>query len=302
MKMYKNVREGVNMIYYILIFLAALGCALNFAVTKVYQLNQGNSIGSGIIFNCLVGLAGSLIYFVVCGFKIEMTVFSVIMSVLFTLFLGIYTIIGFKIMSIGSMAVYTVFLMLGGMILPYFYGLLFLDEEITVLKVIALLLMTVAIILQNNGEKKRGKALFYILCIGVFILNGLVSIVSKAHQIYPQYETVSDNGFVLLKNLMRFLMFGSMIPFVSKKGEKIFQIKPKMYIVIMFSALISSIAYYFQLVCASYLPATVQYPVMSGGTIVFTALLGMICFKEKISKRQILCLFLCIASTAIFVV
>ena len=121
------------------------------------------------------------------------------------------------------------------------------------------------------------------------------------HQTNPQFETVSDNGFVLLKNVMRFLLFFGMIPFVGKKGEKVFSIKPKMYIVIVSSALISSISYYLQLVCASSLPATVQFPVISGGTIVFTALLGMICFKEKISRRQAFCLLLCIISTIIFV-
>ena len=184
------------MVYYILIFLAALGAAANFAVTKVYQLNRGNTLETGVIFNGLVGLVGSLIYFVVCGFKIELTMFSVILSLMFTIFVGMYTIIGFKIMSIGSMAVYTVFLMLGGMILPYLYGLLFLDEEITVMKVIALLMMTIAIILQNGGEKKKGNALFYILCMSVFILNGLTSVVSKIHQVYPQYKTVSNNEFV----------------------------------------------------------------------------------------------------------
>ena len=136
------------MIYYILILLAALGCALNFVVTKIYQLNQGNSIQSGVMFNCLVGFVGSLIYFAVCGFKIEITMFSGILALLFTVFLGLYTIIGFSIMSIGSIAVYTIFLMLGGMILPYFYGLLFLNEEITVFKVIALLLTSIAIILR----------------------------------------------------------------------------------------------------------------------------------------------------------
>lgn len=289
------------MIYYILIFLAALGTGLNFAVTKVYQLKQGNSIQSGVIFNSLVGLVGSLIYFVVGGFKIEFTIFSVVLALLFTLFCGLYTIIGFKIMSIGSMAIYTIFLMLGGMILPYFYGLFFLGEKITVLKVVALLLMIIAIILQNDGEKKKGKALFYILCVCVFVLNGLVSVVSKVHQSYPQFETVSDNAFVLIKNLMRFLMFGAMIPFVREKGIRIFAISPKMYIVIAASALFSSVAYYLQLVCASYLPATIQFPVMSGGTIIFTALLGLICFKEKISLRQAFCLTLCTVSTIIFV-
>ena len=290
------------MIYYILIFLAAFGSAMNFAVTKLYQLNQGTSMEAGITFNCLVGLAGTVIYFVVCGFKIELTAFSVIMALLFTLFVGFYTIIGFKIMSLGSMAVYTIFLMLGGMILPYFYGLIFLDEEITLLKIIALLIMAVAIILQNSRkDKEKGRVIFYILCVCVFVLNGLTSIVSKAHQIYPEYNTVSNNEFVLLKNLMRFLLFGTMIPFAKKGGEKFFSIKPKMYIVIVGSALLSSVSYYFQLTCASNLPATIQFPVLSGGTIVFSALLGMICFKEKISNKQMFCLFLCLVSTIFFV-
>ena len=290
------------MIYYILIFLAAFGSALNFAVTKVYQLKMGNEMETGVVFNCLVGLFGSVIYFVVSGFKVELTLFSVIVAALFTLFVGSYTIIGFKIMSLGSMAVYTVFLMLGGMILPYFYGLFFLSEELTFKKVIALVLMIVAIIMQNDGEKKKGKALFYILCVSVFILNGLTSVASKVHQIYPQFDTVSNNGFVLLKNLMRFLMFGAMIPFVRKKETRVFAMNLKLYILIVCSACLSSVAYFFQLVSASFLPATVQFPVMSGGTIVFTAILGMICFKEKISKKQTLCLIMCVVSTIIFVI
>lgn len=289
------------MIYYVLIFLAALGCALNFAITKVYQLRHGNNLEVGMTFNCLVGFVGFIIYLAVCGFKIDITLFSAIMAILITLFLGAYTIIGFKVMTLGSIAVYTVFLMLGGMILPYFYGLLFLDEELTLIKVIALVMMAIAIIMQNDGEKKKGKILFYILCVSVFILNGFTSIVSKAHQIYPQFDTVSSNGFVLLTNLTRFLLFGAAIPFVRKKENK----APVMSIIssglIIGSALLSGVAYFFQLACASFLPATVQFPVMSGATIVFSALLGLICFKEKISKRQWLCLILCIISAVIFV-
>lgn len=108
--------------------------------------------------------------------------------------------------------------MLGGMVLPYFYGLIFLDEEITLLKVVAMLMMVVAIIMQSDGdcENKKNSNLFYILCVAVFILNGGTSIVSKIHQINTQYAAVSTNGFVLLKNIMMFLLYGAMIPFVVK--------------------------------------------------------------------------------------
>ena len=288
-------------IYYILIVLAALGCALNFALTKFYQIKQGNTIETGVIFNCLVGLAGSILYFIICGFKMEVTMFSFIVGLLSTIFVGVYTMVGFKIMSMGSMAIYTIFLMLGGMVLPYFYGLIFLDEQITLFKVIAMIMMVIAIIMQNDGEKKKEKTLFYILCVAVFILNGGVSITSKIHQINTVYAAMSSNEFILLKNIMMFVLYGAMIPFVVKDKKTAPKINPIIYVVIAASALISSVSYMFQLECATTLPATVQFPVMSGGTIVFTALLGLILFKEKISKKQMLSLIICAISATIFV-
>ena len=290
------------MIWYVLIFMAAIGCAVNFALTKVYQLKHGNTQETGIVFNFLVGIVGFLIYFGICGFKIRITPFSLVLAVLFSVFVGLYTIIGFKIMSMGSMAVYTVFLMLGGMILPYFYGVIFLGEGVTSTKIIALLLMTAAIILQSDTGNGKGTALFYSLCILVFILNGLTSIVSKMHQIDLGYATVSENEFVALKNAVRALMFGGMLPFLKKAKLILLSIKPKIYTVIVLSGIFGSTAYLLQLICASHLPATVQFPVMMGGTIIFTALAGLICFGEKLEKRQVVGLIICVGATILFVI
>ena len=290
------------MIWYVLIFMAAIGCAANFALTKVYQLNQGNSQETGIVFNFLVGIVGFLIYFGICGFKISITPFSLILAILLAVFIGLYTIIGFKIMSIGSMAVYTVFLMLGGMILPYFYGVIFLGEGVTLTKIIALLLMTAAIILQRDIGGNKGKALFYLLCVLVFILNGLTSIVSKMHQIDLGYKTVSENEFVVLKNAARTVMFGGMLPFIKNGKGAMLSIKPKMYIIIALTGLFSNTAYLLQLICAARLPATVQFPITTGGTIIFTALAGLACFGEKLEKRQVAGLVICLGATILFVI
>ena len=290
------------MIWHVLIFLAAIGCAVNFALIKVYQLNQGNNKETGIVYNFLVGIVGFLIYFAICGFKIRITPFSLILASLLAVFVGLYTITGLKIMSMGSMAVYTVFLMLGGMILPYFYGVIFLGESVTIAKIIALLLMTAAIILQGDSSNNKGKKLFYLLCVSVFILNGATSIVSKMHQIDLGYKTVSESEFVALNNAAKALMFGGMLPFL-KKGKGIMpSIKPKMYGIIVLSGLASGVSYLLQLKCATHLPATVQFPVMTGGTIIFTALAGLAFFDEKLEKRQAAGLVICIGATIIFVI
>ena len=281
--------------------MAAIGCAVNFALTKVYQLNQGNTRETGIAFNFLIGIIGFLIYFGICGFKIRIPPFSLILAVLFTACVGFYTIIGFKIMNMGSMAVYTVFLMLGGMVLPYFYGVIFLGESVTSTKIVALLLMIVAIMLQSDLVNNKRKALFYLLCMLVFILNGLTSIVSKMHQIDLGYQTVSENEFVALNNAVRALMFGGMLPFLKCKGI-MRSIKPKMYAVILLSGLFSSTAYLLQLKCASHLPATVQFPVMTGGTIILTALAGLFCFGEKLAKKQVAGLTICLGAIILFVI
>lgn len=290
------------MIWYVLIFTATIGCAANFAFTKVYQLNQGNDQETGITFNFLVGIVGFLIYFGICGFKIGITPFSLILAILSALFAGIYTIIGFKIMSMGSMAVYTVFLMLGGMILPYFYGVIFLEESVTLTKIIALLLMIVAIMLQSDIGNSKGKTLFYLLCVLVFILNGATSIVSKMHQIDLGYKVVSENEFVALNNAAKALMFGGMLPFLKKGKGVILSIKPKMCGIIVLSGLASGVSYLLQLKCATHLPATVQFPIMTGGTIIFTALAGLVLFGEKLEKRQTLGIAICIGATILFVI
>lgn len=287
------------MFYYLLIILSAIGIAANFALTKGYLIIHGNTLKAGTIFNCLVGLSGSIIYFFVCDFKIEITWFSAILAFLFTLFVGFYTIIGFKIMSMGNMAVYTVFLMLGGMILPYFYGMIFLKEQITVMKVFALILMIFAIIFQNDKSDKSVKWLFYILCIVVFFLNGGTSIISKLHQT-TTFDTVSANGFVLLRNISLFLFFGAMIPFVgrSKKGK--IGLNAKTYLIIFSSAIVGSVSYLFQLICAAHLPATIQFPIISGGSIVFTAVIALFYFRENFSKVQLVSIILCTISSVIF--
>ena len=98
--------------------------------------------------------------------------------------MGIYTMIGFKLMSMGSMTVYTIFLMMGGAIVPYIYGLIFLDEPITLPRVVALLMIVAAVVINSSGGKTGKQSVkFIILCIAVFLLNGAVSVVSKMHQI-----------------------------------------------------------------------------------------------------------------------
>jgi drug/metabolite transporter (DMT)-like permease len=299
------IERRKNMIYYLLLIIASLGIAGNFAFTKIYQNQMGSGIREGVLFNSLVGLFSGLIFVVGSGFKIEFTPFSIVMAVLFTLFIGLYTLIGFKIMELGSMTVYTVFLMLGGAVVPYLYGVAFLGETVNVYKIIALILVIIAVLVNSYNEKTgKQSTMFILLCLAAFCLNGGTSVVSKLHQIEKIYPVVSDAGFVVLTNIARFLCFLLILPFCKKVSKEHSQIKlsGKMYLIIFLLAIANGLSYMLQLMCASFMPATVLYPMITCGTITFTAALDCIFFKEKLSRYTYISILICFGALILFVI
>lgn len=71
------------------------------------------------------------------------------------------------------------------------------------------------------------------------------------------------------------------------------------YYLMLISAAVCGVSFVLQLIPAKYVSATVVYPFITGGSILFTALAGRIAVKEKITKKAI-GLALCFAGTCMF--
>lgn len=292
------------MIYYVLVFLSVVLLALNFAVTKKYQIETGGGFRQALIFNAIVSAATSVIFLVYYGFRFEFTLYSFIISVIKSGAALLYTIIGFRLLKTGKMAVYTLFLMLGGMLMPYFYGILFLGESITVLRAAGIIIMIASIIANSfDGGAKRGKSVSagnLLMCAAVFLLNGIVSITSKMHQVETVHRTVSTGGFVIMGSLTTLMLCIILLPFTGKKAEKK---KPDLKFVLPLcaaSGAAGGVSYFLQLVGASHLPATVLYPMITGGAIFLTALAGRIFYKEKLDKIKTVSVAAAFAATFMF--
>lgn len=285
--------------YYILIIASALFNSINFAVNKCFQKTSGSSYKSNLAFNSLLGLFTFLVFFIINGFKFKITVFSIIMAVFFNVLITAYTMLGFELMKIGSLAQYTLFLMMGGMIVPYVFGIAFLNEKFTFLRLIAIVFVLLGVIFSSSKEKEgiiNTKTI--LLYIAVFLINGGTSIISKVHQINTGYETVGALDFVILGGIIRFIMAGVMFLSVKKDGEV--GINLKSVSLIFASAALSGIAFLLQLVSASKLPATVLFPFMTGGTIILTAICGRLFFRERFTKNTIISIVFCFIGTLLF--
>lgn len=288
---------------YIMLLGATLLLAVDFSLNKVYQKINGASAKSAFGFNALLGLFSALVFFAINGFKLSFSLYSFIMAALMCVFIMTYNILGFKLLKNGSMALYTLFLMTGGMTLPYIFGLIFLNETFSWLRMAGLVIIFSGVVLANlNGEKTNVRMI--LLCVAVFILNGCTSITSKLHQINDVYYSVNTSQFLMFTGIIKFVIAGVLFLITKKEPlEQSTEIKHKKLISVLItvlSAVVSGISGLLQLLGAITIPATVLYPIITGGTIVFSTLAGVIIFKDKLSIKIIISVVLCFAGTFMF--
>ena len=156
-----------------------------------------------------------------------------------------------------------------------------------------------AVILSNRTKEKVNKNLL-LYCIAIFILNGFVSIINKCHQINTVFEPVDTMSFVVYSGIAKFIL--SLIVLMCLHPQKS-QIKfnyKNTWFVILLTVVVSGVSSIFQLLGAKELPATVLYPIVTGGSIIFSSFAGKIFFKEKISSVQKVCIAICFVGTLLF--
>jgi multidrug transporter EmrE-like cation transporter len=289
---------------YLIIIIASLLLAVYFSINKVYQKQNGTSLRTASAFNSLIGLFAAIIFFCVNGFKINITWYSLIMATIYSSLIMVYTVLGFRLLKEGSMALYTLFLMTGGMLLPYVFGLIFLNEPFSWLKTIGLVVIMSGVVLSNLKGKSSTNTLVLILCAIVFILNGFVSITSKIHQSVNSFPIVNTNEFVVLTGFVKFVVAGFLFLISKKDDSEISEKRPNAVIFIILltlaSAVVQGVSSSLQLISAIKLPASVLYPFITGGTIIFSSIAGVIFFKDKLSKQLIISIALCFIGTLLF--
>ena len=293
--------------------------ALQFSTNRAFQKRCGTAATASLTFTAIGSVCSALVGVIVAYTMfdgLQFSVYSTIMAAILSVLCVAYTYIGFKIMAYGSMSLFTMFLMLGGMMLPFIYGVVFLNETLTPCRLIGLILLVVSMVFpvaakekQNKSENRSKKdlAVFVVLCTSVFMLNGFVSITSKIHQINTEQKIVNSPSFSFMSAIIKLVLCGALLLIYEgsrkKKGEKsCFEgVKPSFIIgVSCVGALFSSVSYILQLISASEVDAAMLYPMITGGSTVLCALAGFIFFKEKPDKLSFVGLVLSFAATFLF--
>ena len=288
--------------HYLLLALAVILMALDNVLRKRFQLNAGTSLRAGLRFNVLLGGSAVVLFWGVGGFKMECTPYSLLMAFVQAALAVAYTVIGFGIMK-KSIALYALFLMTGGMMVPYLCGVLFLGESFSWLHAGGLALILAAIVLSRAKGARTGRKLM-LPCAAVFLLNGAASAITKLHQVPAGYDTVSSMGFVVLVNLGKLVLSSAALGVMAlyRQGERVQPegLRPRALLPVLACTAVSGTAYLLQLTAAKQVRATVMYPMITGGTILASALFAWLFYRERPTPRIWAGMLLCLAGTCMF--
>lgn len=290
---------------YLMLILSTIVMAADFCLDKQYQRNSGTSMRAGLRYNIIWGMLVTVIFCVINSFYTgnlipNITPFSFIMASVFAFCVVAYKVIGLKILKKGGVSLYTMFLMTGGMIVPYIYGLVFLKENFEILHLIGLLIVITAVIMAYYGSISFSRKLL-ILCVVVFFINGCTSVITKVHQIETVKPVVSSMELLIISSFMRSVLSIIAYPFAVKSDNDKAKMHSSAIIIITISALICGISNMINFTYAKTVPATVIYPIITGGTILFSILGSKLVFKEKLTRTMIVGVILCIIGLLLFV-
>ena len=267
------------MMSYTFVGIAVVMFGFVFLFNSQYEKLSGNSVRAILTFTAGSYSVGFLILLIINKFRIEFTLFSILVAICMAVNLLLYNFCSINALGKINLSLYSVFAMLGGMALPFVAGIVFFNEELTLGKTICFVTIALSLFLTvEKGNKKGG----YIYYAGVFIFNGMSGVISKFYST-ANFNKASEAGYSVQIALCAVVMCLILLAF--NKDEKIkFSIKSAGCIA--GNGTLSNIGNFLLLLGLQKLPASAQYPFVTGGVMIVSTI---ICFftPNKPKKREI---------------
>lgn len=267
--------------------LITIFCLIILATSKVtlqgvYARKYISDLSGSVYFNGIIFLFSSLIF--IHSLKCSLT------TVLFGFAFGILTVLFqlcyIQAMSAGNVS-FTVLTVNSSMILPILFSAIFFDETFEQLRVFGILTIAFSLVLSAEKSFKKAKRKWFCLSACAFLFNGCLSI---CQQIFGKSAYKDEAAAFVAYSYVFAAIISFMLYFTLKLKKKRKAFKPSRSTVIygMSAGIVLGI---FQLVntrAISTIDAGLLFPVYNGGTLIMSALTGVLLFKDTLKPKQIL--------------
>jgi drug/metabolite transporter (DMT)-like permease len=292
---------------YALLLVADFLYSLMFLTNRGYQRNNGTGLKNALTFTTFTSGISLMIFLLLAAvamisgwdvlseFAIQTpTWFSVLFVVLGAGVSIGYSFFSIKALGVANLSLYSIFAMLGGMLLPSIYGLIFSGEPMTWGKAGCYTLIIVALLLTFEKGKQEKKAIFY--CFGVFVLNGMSGVVTSIHkeEIFS-HIAVNSGTFMILGRIATALICIVLLLIINKKLPRL-----KLADIgnVAGNAACGGMGNLLQyLVLATFgIGSSVLFPIVTGGTMLFSMVVSLV-IGEKPKAKTIIASCIAAAST-----
>lgn len=268
--------------YYGIITLSVLMFGVQFYLNDKYQRRSGTGAESVFTFNLLCAIAGIICLSIINKFDFSLTPFTLLMAVVAAIDGLLCSACSLRALECANLSVYSLFSMLGGMMLPFIAGLIFFDESMTLGKGICVGLVVIALLLTVN-RGKRGGEIYY---IGVFIFNGLSGVIATVYDRAP-YEKATSAGYSVWSAVASAVISLLVLAIICLKEKRKPNLpSPSATLLALGGGALNRVANLLLLIALSVLPASVQYPFVTGGVMIVSTALAFLT-KQKPNRREI---------------
>lgn len=271
--------------YIALIVFATFLFSIQFVFNDVYQRGEGANVVTAMLFSGLTGLAGCVMLVCTNADAFQYSFFSMALAFVSAAKNVLSAYLSIIVLSRANLSVFSLYSMLGGMLLPFAYAILFCGEPLTWQKCICTLLIMAALLIGLRGKettaeekKKQGSPLPWYL--GVFVMNGLSGVFSTIHQRAGDIA-VSASAYSLMERGWGLLIVIVVLFICRRMGQPITLKRPARSIGSSAGyGVITTFANLILLIALLHVDASIQYPIVTGGVIVLSLMWDWILGKK----------------------
>ena len=285
------------MMYYGMLVGASVMFGTQFLFTQMFRKSyKGNSIDATSVSGFGGAVFGLVSMFLVNGFCFEYSHFAMVMAVIQTISGLLFTFCSMKALGKINLSLYSIFSMLGGMALPFAVGIIFFEEPFTWTKGVGLCLIILSFLFTLKKDMNHSGGTEKIYYIGVFIFNGMSGVLSKIYYAAP-YERISAAGYSILTAL---LSAGAYLGMLLYRKPNLKLLNAKAIVGIFGSGVLNKVANWLLLVALVYVPASAQYPFITGGTMITSTCLACLT-KDKPGRRELWAVWIALVGVIVLI-
>lgn len=289
--------------YYLLLIAATVLFSIQFVFNKVYQREAGETFVSSCFFLMLSSLVFGVLMFIYNGCRLAFEPFSLLMALCNMIVCVGCGYFGIVALSISDLAKYSLYMMLGGMAIPFIYGFAFNGDAVTWQKIVCFVTIAAALYVNavGGGRSKKGGWKARLCYAAIFFFNGFSGVVTTIHQNPAAgVAIVGTNDFAIWSRIVNVLFAGAVVLWGMRRGQ-VKRLSVKALSAAGGYGIVNGIASVLLLISIVHIEPSVQYPIITGGCVVLSVVFGLF-FKEKITLRNAICALITLAGTLVLMI